>query len=97
MNAKSTKKAESGDSERDTMRPEYRHVDIGKGVRGKYHADYLAGSNLVLLAPDVAEVFETPQAVNEALRSLISVAQRTARRTDRPKRSSRTERASKPG
>ena len=91
------KKTESGDLERDTMRSEYRREDLGRGVRGKYHAAFQSGSNLVLLAPDVAEVFETPQAVNEALRSLISVAQRTARRTHRPKHSSRAERAPKPG
>ncbi|MGH8192167.1 MAG: hypothetical protein ACREP2_12045 [Rhodanobacteraceae bacterium] len=55
-------------------------------MRGKYRADFQTGSNLVLLAPDVAEVFETPQAVNDALRSLISVAERAAQRRSPGKR-----------
>lgn len=77
MNAKSTKKT---DPERDTLRPGHRREDLGEGVRGKYRATFEANTNLVLLAPDVAEVFETPQAVNDALRSLISVAERSTRR-----------------
>lgn len=78
MSAKSTSKAD-----RDTLRAEYRREDLGVGVRGKYFARFQAGSNLVLLAPDVAEVFTTPQAVNDALRSLIGVAQRSTRATAR--------------
>jgi hypothetical protein len=57
------------------LRPEYRREDLGKGVRGKYHAAYTKGTNLVLLSPDVAAAFPTAEAVNEALRSLIKVAQ----------------------
>ena len=60
----------------DEMRSEYGRGDLGTGVRGKYHADYVAGSNIVLLDPDVATVFGTPKAVNDALRSLIAVASR---------------------
>ena len=47
---------------------------FGKGVRGKYAQEYAKGSNVVVLSPDVAEVFSDSQAVNEALRMLISVA-----------------------
>jgi len=40
----------------DPMRPEY---DFGKGVRGKHAARYASGTNVVVLAPDVARQFRT--------------------------------------
>jgi len=43
----------------------------------------ISGSNLVLLSPDVAKVFPTENAVNESLRSLINLAQKSAGRTKR--------------
>ncbi|MDY6822649.1 MAG: hypothetical protein SWH68_02465 [Thermodesulfobacteriota bacterium] len=58
----------------DELRPEYTKQDLGKGVRGKYHKDYLSGTNLILLQPDVASVFPDEKSVNEALRSLIKIA-----------------------
>ena len=63
------RKAESID--RDTLRPEYRREDLGKGVRGKYYKQYMGGTNLVLLSPDVARAFPTAESVNSALRSLM--------------------------
>jgi hypothetical protein len=74
MSAKSTKKDRSTDG--DTLRAEYRRDELGEGVRGKYLKQHLLGTNLVKLEPDVAKVFSTPAAVNEALRRLIEVAQR---------------------
>ncbi|MEP7065868.1 MAG: hypothetical protein ABI889_07550 [Gemmatimonadota bacterium] len=53
---------------RDEMRAEY---DFSGGVRGKYAALFAKGTNLVLLAPDVAAVFPTATAVNKALRAII--------------------------
>lgn len=47
-----------------------------RGVRGKYVERYRAGTNLVLLEPDVAQAFPNDAAVNDALRMLIQVAQR---------------------
>ena len=44
--------------------------DFSKGVRGKHAERYAEGTNLVLLAPDVAEVFPDSASVNEALRAL---------------------------
>jgi hypothetical protein len=41
-------------------------------VRGKYFARFQAGTNLALLAPDVRIAFPTDEAVNNALRSLLS-------------------------
>ena len=61
------------------LRPEYRREDLGKGVRGKYYKAYTKGTNLVLLSPDVAAAFPTAEAVNEALRSLIKIAQASTR------------------
>ena len=58
------------------MRPEY---DFSKGVRGKYAAQFAEGTNLVLLAPDVAAEFPTASAVNKALREVIKA--RSKRRT----------------
>jgi hypothetical protein len=67
----------------DELRPEYKREDLGQGVRGKYFEEYRKGTNLVLLSPDVAKVFSTEDAVNEALRSLISLAQKSTGRTSR--------------
>lgn len=67
----------------DEVRPEYEREDLGQGVRGKYFDSYQKGTNLVLLSPDVAEVFPTEEAVNEALRSLIDLAQKTTGLTTR--------------
>ena len=73
-------------SKSDELRKEYRPEDLGHGVRGKYLKSYRAGTNLVLLSSDVAKVFPTDAAVNDALRSLIDIAKKTtgpARRTSR--------------
>lgn len=63
--------------------PTYRREELGRGVRGKYYQVYTKGTNLVLLSPDVAAVFPTSEAVNEALRLLIRVAQAAARSSRR--------------
>lgn len=73
MNVKSTNKADSD------MRAEYRREDLGKGVRGKYHARYAKGTNLVLLDDRVARAFPTAEAVNEALLGLMSLAESVTR------------------
>jgi hypothetical protein len=59
----------------DELRDEYEPSLIRKGVRGKYAARYREGTNLVLLAPDVAAAFPDADAVNGALRMLMKVAQ----------------------
>ncbi len=45
--------------------------DFANGVRGKYAKQYAAGTNVVVLSPDVAAEFKDSRAVNEALRSLM--------------------------
>ena len=52
--------------------PEY---DFTGGVRGRYAKQYEAGTNAVVLAPDVAEAFPNAQAVNHALRLLVKTAE----------------------
>ena len=56
----------------DEMLPEY---DFTGAVRGKYYERYRQGTNVILLDPDVAEVFRDAAAVNDALRLLVSVAE----------------------
>jgi len=67
----------------DELRKEYRPEDLGSGVRGKYLEAYRSGTNLILLSPDIAKVFPTDEAVNDALRSLIDIAKKTAGSTKR--------------
>jgi hypothetical protein len=64
----------------DEPRAEYRREDLGQGERGKYLKAFQAGTNLVLLSPDVAQAFPSEEAVNDALRSLIEVARRSVKR-----------------
>jgi len=47
--------------------------DFRGGVRGKYADRYARGTNVVLLDPDVAEVFPDSAAVNQALRALVGI------------------------
>jgi len=58
----------------DELRPEY---DLGQllkgGVRGKYAKRYHAGTNLVLLDPDIRKAFRSERAVNDALRLVIEL------------------------
>ena len=59
---------------KDELRPEYDLKSLLKdGARGKYAARYNAGTNLVLLEPDVARAFPNEKAVNEALKLVIKL------------------------
>jgi len=58
----------------DELRPEYDMKSLLKdGIRGKYTQTYRAGTNLVLLEPDVAKAFPDEKAVNEALRLVMKL------------------------
>jgi hypothetical protein len=50
--------------------------DFSKGVRGKYVKRFAEGSNVVVLSPDIAKVFPDSKSVNEALRTLVKIADR---------------------
>ena len=59
----------------DELRPEYDMSELLKGaVRGKYADRYREGTNIVLLAPDVAKAFPDEKAVNEALRLVLRLS-----------------------
>lgn len=63
----------------DDLRPEYNREDLGKGVRGKFLKSYNKGTNLVLLNPEIAKVFSSSAAVNEALNNLLQLTKQTAK------------------
>jgi hypothetical protein len=64
----------------DELRPEYDLRALKGVVRGKYYRRATAGTNLVLLEPDVARAFPDSESVNRALRLLRDVAARSSRR-----------------
>jgi hypothetical protein len=59
----------------DELRSQYDLRELLKGgTRGKYAERYRAGTNRILLAPDVAKAFANDsEAVNEALRLVIQL------------------------
>jgi hypothetical protein len=71
---------------KDELRPEYDLSKLKGGVRGKYHKQATAGTNLVLIEPELNELFPDADAVNRALRLLADTAKRSANR--RQKRAS---------
>lgn len=54
----------------DEILPEY---DFSRAKPGKFAAGYAAGSNVVVLEPDVAAMFPGASEVNEALRALPGI------------------------
>ena len=54
--------------------------DFSGGVRGKYVNRLADGSNVVVLSPDVAEVFPDSDSVNEALRPLAEIVRKRAKK-----------------
>lgn len=63
--------------DRDTMRREY---DFSGGIRGVTASRYAQGANVVVVDPDVLDVFPDGTAVNEALRALAPVIRHRRRR-----------------
>lgn len=47
-------------------------MDLSGGVRGKYYERYQQGTNIVVLEPDIAQVFSNSAVVNQALREYLS-------------------------
>jgi len=79
VNKRTEKRKQQGN-----LRWEYDISSLKGRVRGKYAARYKAGTNLVLLSPDVAEYFPDDRSVNSALRRLIrgSGKRRSARQAE---------------
>ena len=63
--------------DRDTMRPEY---DFSSGVRGVTAIRYAQGANVVVVDPEVLDVFPDSKSVNETLRALAPVIRQQRRR-----------------
>ncbi|MEK7989453.1 MAG: hypothetical protein VSS52_000470 [Thiotrichaceae bacterium] len=56
-------------NEEDTLRSEYSAELIQSGQRGKYAKRYREeGTNIVMIAPDLHQLFPNSEAVNQALR-----------------------------
>ncbi len=82
------KKTSRRSADRGTLRP---HYDFRGGVRGKFASKYRAGTNVVVLEPDVAAAFPNAAAVNRALRTLLDVV--PPRRSKRRAPNTRLDRA----
>ncbi|HEY3303960.1 MAG TPA: hypothetical protein VGL70_10555 [Candidatus Binatia bacterium] len=67
----------------DELRPEYDLSKLKGGVRGKYYEQALAGTNLVLIEPDLTNIFPDTNSVNRALRLLADAAEAAAGHTRR--------------
>jgi hypothetical protein len=84
------------DRDGDEMRSYY---DFSGGVRGKYAKRYAEGTNVVVLDPDVANMFKDAASVNETLRAVARIIElqsykaRPASRTSRSRRRPRAGRA----
>jgi hypothetical protein len=81
MKKKPSRRQSRGDL--DTLRSEY---DFSAGERGATAARYKRGTNVVVIHPDVLDVFPDSAAVNDALRALAAVIRQ--RRRPRSRRSS---------
>lgn len=64
-------------NDKDTLRDEYPEDLIRSGVRGKYTKRYREGTNVVLIDPDLHELFPDSESVNRALREYVAT-KRTA-------------------
>jgi len=60
-------------AETDHVLPEYDFAAMSGGVRGKYAKRARAGSNVVVIDPDLAVFFPDSDSVNFALRHLAAV------------------------
>jgi hypothetical protein len=66
-------------SRKDELRPEYSADLIKSGQRGKYATRYREeGTNLVLIDPDLHELFPDSESVNQALRDYVEQRKRSA-------------------
>lgn len=64
---------------KDDLRPEYDLTKLKRGVRGKYLKQALAGTNLVLVDPELSKLFPDSASVNRALRVLCEAAGKTTK------------------
>ncbi len=62
----------------DDLRPQYDLSQLKGGVRGKYYRQATAETNLVVIDPELADVFPDTESVNRALRLLVDAADAAA-------------------
>jgi hypothetical protein len=62
---------------KEELLPEY---DFSKGVRGKHSKRFAAGSNIIVLEPELMKVFPDSESVNETLRAVVKIAKRTRKK-----------------
>jgi hypothetical protein len=68
------------------LRKQYDLSQLKGGKRGKYFQRAAAGTNLVLIEPDLASLFPDGESVNRALRLLTEAARAATGRKRRPSR-----------
>jgi hypothetical protein len=56
----------------------FHEYDFSNGMRGKYVDRLAKGSNVVVLDPDVAEIFTDSESVKQALRALAEIIRNQA-------------------
>jgi len=69
-------------SNEDQMKREY---DFTGGVRGKYASRVVSMARVVTLEPEIAAIFDSSEAVNDALRPLAKMIKRNRKPTRRRK------------
>lgn len=77
-------KKKSAKRNNDDLRPEYDLSKLKGGVRGKYYREAIAGTNLVLIEPELASMFPDSESVNRALRLLVDTAELATGRNRQP-------------
>jgi hypothetical protein len=78
------------------IRAEYDFASIKGGVRGKYARRMRAGTNIVVIEPDVAEAFPTERAVNEALKGVLNTTRAVRSTGGLPNRALQAKNRTKP-
>lgn len=73
------------------------YYDFSGGVRGKYAKRYAEGTNVVVLDPNVANVFKDAESVNETLRAVARIIDLQAHKGRATSRTGRSRRRPKAG
>ncbi len=68
-----SKQPKSLPEDRDTMRPEYDFAHARRGVTAERYAQ---GANVVVVSPDLLDVFPDAKSVDDALRALAPILRR---------------------
>lgn len=83
------KKTPTKIAEADQEIPELKREQLGKGVRGMHLKNFMQGSNVVVLQPEIQKAFPTSEAINKALASMLAIAKETQGLTGRPSKTPR--------